>query len=73
LDPALQSQFALLRTEILQLVAIRIEEVARPLREEAAKFKLLLACVTNSMGRADLFASYESYERLWLLMMMWSM
>lgn len=63
LDPALQSQFALLRTEILQLVAVRIEEVARPLREEAAKFKLLLARVTESMGRADLFASCESYEQ----------
>jgi hypothetical protein len=49
--------------EILQLVAVRIEEVARPLREEAAKFKLLLARVTESMGRADLFASCESYEQ----------
>jgi hypothetical protein len=55
----LQSQLARVRAELLQLVADCIEEVARPLREEAAKLKLLLARVTESMERADLFASCE--------------
>jgi hypothetical protein len=62
LDSALQSQFALLRTELLQVVSNRIEEVARPLHEEVAKFKLLLACATESVERADLFTSRESSE-----------
>lgn len=63
LDSALQSQFALLRMELLQLVADRIEEVSRPLREEVAAFKLLLAHVTDSLERADSFASCESTEQ----------
>jgi hypothetical protein len=39
-DFDLQAQFATLRTELLQLVADRIEEVSRPLRDEAAAMKL---------------------------------
>jgi hypothetical protein len=37
--------------------------VARTLREEATKFKLLLARVTKSMERAVLFVSCESYDQ----------
>lgn len=44
-DSTFQSRFALLRLELCQLVADRIEEVSRPLREEVATLKLLLAGV----------------------------
>lgn len=60
LDSALHSQFVLLRTELVQHVDARVEEVARPLRDEVTKLKLLLARVTESVGHADLFASCES-------------
>jgi hypothetical protein len=60
LDFTLQSKFSLLRREILQHVAIRNGEVARPLREEVTKFKLMLARVTESMGRAYLSFEHES-------------
>ena len=57
LDSVFQSQFALLRMEFLQLVAVRIEEVARPLREEVATLKLLLAHVGVSLEPAKSCAS----------------
>jgi hypothetical protein len=44
-DSHLQCQFALLRLELAQLVANRVEEASRPLREEVASLKLLLARV----------------------------
>jgi hypothetical protein len=34
--------------ELLQLVDVRVEEASRPLREELATLKLLLACVGDS-------------------------
>jgi hypothetical protein len=39
----------MLRTELLQMVAERIEEVSRPLLEEVATIKMLLARVTGSL------------------------
>ncbi|KAK1644447.1 hypothetical protein QYE76_062252 [Lolium multiflorum] len=44
-DSHLQCQFASLRLELAQLVANRVEEASRPLREEVASLKLLLASV----------------------------
>ena len=44
-DSVVHSQFALLCLELSQLIADRIEEAARPLREEVATLKLLLAGV----------------------------
>jgi hypothetical protein len=35
--------------EILKLVNVHIEEASRPLREEVANFKLLLACLGDSL------------------------
>jgi hypothetical protein len=40
----------------------RVEEVARPLRDEVTNLKLLLARVTESVEHADLFVSCESSE-----------
>jgi hypothetical protein len=60
LNSALQSQFALLRTELLLLVADRIEQVARPLHREMENFKLLFARVTDSGERAVLTVSCQS-------------
>jgi hypothetical protein len=57
LDSPLQSQFAMLRKELLQLVVDHIEEVSRPLREEVATIKLLLARVASSLDRTDLCSS----------------
>jgi hypothetical protein len=45
LDSLFQSQVALMRMELLQLVDVRVEEASRPLREEVAALKLLLAHV----------------------------
>jgi hypothetical protein len=39
--------------ELLQLVDVRVEEASRPLREEVANLKLLLAHVTGSLERAS--------------------
>uniref|UniRef100_A0ACD5ZYJ5 Uncharacterized protein n=1 Tax=Avena sativa TaxID=4498 RepID=A0ACD5ZYJ5_AVESA len=47
-----QAQVALMRMELLQLVEVRIEEVARPLREEVATLKSLLVCVDDSLELA---------------------
>jgi hypothetical protein len=58
-----RSQFALLRTKLLERVADHIEEVAHPLREEASEFKLLLVLATESMERANLFACCEASEQ----------
>ena len=44
-DSVFQSHFALLRLELCQLVADRVEEASRPLREEVVTLKLLLAGV----------------------------
>jgi hypothetical protein len=46
LDSVFRSQFALMRMELIQLVDVRVEEVSRPLREEVATLKLLLARVS---------------------------
>jgi hypothetical protein len=35
--------------ELLQLVDVRVEEASRPLREEVANLKLLLACIGDSL------------------------
>jgi hypothetical protein len=35
-----------MRMELLQLVYVHVDEVSRPLREEVATLKLLLACVS---------------------------
>jgi hypothetical protein len=48
LDTDLQAQFASLHTELLQLVADRIEEVTRPLWDEATAIKLWLARAARS-------------------------
>jgi hypothetical protein len=53
LDSDLQAQFASLRMELLQLVADRIEEITRPLRDEAAAIKLSLARVAESWERVE--------------------
>lgn len=44
-ESRLQCQFALLRLELVQLVSNHVEDVSRPLREEVASLKLLLARV----------------------------
>lgn len=49
----MKAQFASLRMELLQLVADRIEEVTRPLRDEAAAIKLWLARAVGSWERAE--------------------
>lgn len=49
LDSLFQSQVALMRMELLQLVDVRVEETSRPLREEVAALKLLLACAGVSV------------------------
>jgi hypothetical protein len=41
LDSFFESQVALMRMELLQLVDVRMEEASRPLREEVATLKLL--------------------------------
>jgi hypothetical protein len=43
LDSLFQSNVALMRMELLQLVDVHVEEASRPLREEVATLKLLLA------------------------------
>jgi hypothetical protein len=48
LDSLLQSHVALLRMELLQLVDVRVEEASRPLCEELATLKLLLARIGDS-------------------------
>jgi hypothetical protein len=48
LDSLFQSQVALIRMELLQLVDVRVEEASRPLREEVAMLKLQLARVGDS-------------------------
>jgi hypothetical protein len=53
LDSVFKSQFALLRMELLQLVANHIEEVSRPLRDEVAALKLLLARIGDSLGSLE--------------------
>uniref|UniRef100_A0ACD6A5B7 Uncharacterized protein n=1 Tax=Avena sativa TaxID=4498 RepID=A0ACD6A5B7_AVESA len=47
------AQVALMCMELLQLVEVRIEEVARPLREEVATLKSLLVCVDDSLELAE--------------------
>jgi hypothetical protein len=49
LDSLFQSQIALMRMELLQLAEARVEEASRPLREEVATLKLLLARVGDSL------------------------
>jgi hypothetical protein len=39
--------------ELLQLVVVRVEEVSRPLREEVATLKLLLASVSVPLELAE--------------------
>jgi hypothetical protein len=52
----------MLRTELLQMVVERIEEVSRPLLEEVAAIKLLLARVTGSLKRTfDESVEQESF------------
>jgi hypothetical protein len=49
LDSLFQSQVALMRMELLQLVDVYVEEASRPLREEVATLKLLLTRVGDSL------------------------
>jgi hypothetical protein len=49
LDSFFESQVALMRMELLQLVDVRVEEASQPLREEVAALKLLLARVGDSL------------------------
>jgi hypothetical protein len=49
MDSRFQSQVALMRMELLQLVDVRVEEASRPLREEVAALKLLLERVDVSL------------------------
>lgn len=56
-DSVFQSHFALLRMEIRQLVVDCIEEASRPLREEVAALKLLLARVGDSLQPTEECAS----------------
>ncbi|KAK1646404.1 hypothetical protein QYE76_064209 [Lolium multiflorum] len=57
LDSRLQCQFALFRMEVDQLVANRVEEAARPLRDEVASLKLLLARVGASLEPTEACSS----------------
>jgi hypothetical protein len=66
LDSAFQTQFALLCTELLQLVADRIEEVSHPLREQAETIKFLLARV-GSLEHMDLFSSKSTKYELYVV------
>jgi hypothetical protein len=52
LNSLFQSQVALMRLELLQLVDVRVEEASRPLREELATLKLLLARAGDSSDPA---------------------
>jgi hypothetical protein len=52
LDTLLQSHVALMRMELLQLVDVRVEETSRPLREELATLKLMLARAGDSSESA---------------------
>jgi hypothetical protein len=64
LDTLFQFQVALMRLELLQLVDVHVEEASRPLREEVAALKLLLARVgdslelTGGLGHAPVQASF---------------
>jgi hypothetical protein len=49
LESLIQSHVALMRKQLLQLVDIRMEEASRPLRDEVAALKLLLAHVGDSL------------------------
>jgi hypothetical protein len=49
LDSLFQSQFALMRMELLQLVDVHVEEASRPLREDVAALKLLLSRIGDSL------------------------
>jgi hypothetical protein len=49
--------------ELLQFVTERIKEVLRPLSEEVATIKILLASVTIPLERVDLCASHESAKK----------
>jgi hypothetical protein len=53
LDTLFQSKVALMRMELLQLVDVRVEEASRPLREEVATLKLLLAHAGVSLEPAQ--------------------
>jgi hypothetical protein len=53
LESLFKSQVALMRMEILQLVDVRVEEASRPLREEVATLKPLLARVGDSLGPTE--------------------
>jgi hypothetical protein len=63
-DSLFQSQVALVRMELLQLVDARVEEPSRPFREEVVALKLLLARVgdslelTGGLGHAPVQASF---------------
>lgn len=60
-DSRLQCQFGLMRVELAQLVANHVEEMSRPLREEMASLKLLLARVgvpLEPMGSCSMQASF---------------
>jgi hypothetical protein len=48
LESLFQSQVALMRMELLQLVDVRVEEASRPLRAELEMLKLLLARAGDS-------------------------
>jgi hypothetical protein len=49
LDSLVQFHIALMRTQLLQLVDVRVEEASRPPREEVAALKLLLARAGDSL------------------------
>jgi hypothetical protein len=53
LDSLLQSQIALMRMELHQLVDVHVEEACRPLRKEVATLKLLLARVGDSLDPTE--------------------
>jgi hypothetical protein len=52
-DSVFLSRFALMRMELLQLVDVRVEEASRPLREEVANLKLLLARIGDSLASLE--------------------
>uniref|UniRef100_A0ACD5YJ52 Uncharacterized protein n=1 Tax=Avena sativa TaxID=4498 RepID=A0ACD5YJ52_AVESA len=74
-----ESQVALMRMELLQLVDVRIEDVCRPLREEVAALKLLVrgagslepmeACPSDGLVHAEAQDStvLDSSEKKWFV------
>jgi hypothetical protein len=56
-DSHLQCQFELVRMELAQLVANRVEDASRPLHEEVARLKLLLARIGVSLEPTEACSS----------------